>query len=94
MFRLDRLLLYFLALPTFFLVGASIAAWLGAGDDLGLASGAVIVFYGSLCGLAAFIASLFFARRASDKAVRRANLILGVVLLAFALYFLFTFTRY
>lgn len=91
MFSLNRLLLYFLVLPTFFLIGASITAWLGAGDGLGLPAGAVIVFYGALSGLSAFIASLFMARHSSDKTVWRANLILGVVLLAFALYLVLTY---
>ncbi len=89
MFSLNRLLLYFLVLPTFFFIGALFAALLGVGDDPGLAGGAIIVFYGALTGLIAFIAALVFARRASGKTVGRANLILGGVLLAFALYFVF-----
>lgn len=75
------LLMYFLAFLLFFIIGMSIAGFTGAAKGQGLASGAIVFFYGVITATTALGISLIVAFKSQIKDIIKINKILGFLLL-------------
>jgi hypothetical protein len=84
-FRPASLLLYALALISFFLIGLLLAKWTGAGEGQGLAAGAIVLFYGMVSAGVALIVSFIVAYHFSIKQIILLNKTLSAVLLVMAI---------
>ncbi len=71
---------YFLMLLVFFAIGLYVAGLLGAGKNQGLAGGAIVLGYGVVFGIIAFISSFFIAYQIKHKLIIRFNWILLLLL--------------
>lgn len=80
-FKPASLLMYVLVGLVFFVVGAAVSGVADVAKGQGLAGGAIVVYYGIVTAIVAFIASLFIAYKTSNDAVVRINKIFGVLLL-------------
>ncbi|MEO0572360.1 MAG: hypothetical protein AAF039_11700 [Bacteroidota bacterium] len=76
------LLFNILALVLFFFLGLLYAGWIEAGKNQGLAGGAIVLGYGVLFAIVALFVSFFVTYRLRHKYVIRANVILGILILA------------
>lgn len=84
MIKPSSLLLYFLSIVVFFVVGLLIAKWTGAGKNQMLAGGAIVFFYGLVSTGIAFIVSLFLVYGADHRIIIGLNKILAVLFLIIA----------
>ncbi|MEZ5003364.1 MAG: hypothetical protein R2730_10065 [Chitinophagales bacterium] len=75
------LLLYFLTILVFMLVGMLYAGLSGAAADQGLAGGAIVLGNGIVFAIIALIATLLYIYFTHPNAVKLANKVLGVLLL-------------
>ena len=85
MLKPASLLLYLQTLVLFFVIGATFAAISGKAQGQGLAGGAIIISYGILLAVVAFLVSLFVAWNATVKTIIRLNKLLFAFVLFFAL---------
>lgn len=85
LFRPLHLLLYFLAIADFFVLGAWITGLSGAADGQGLAGGAIVFMYGVFTAIAALVLSMFVAYRAKPSLIKTITLVLGVLFVILAL---------
>jgi hypothetical protein len=85
-FKPASLLLYALTIIVFFVGGFLIAALTGAGENQGLAGGAIVLFYGLVTAFAALIISIFAAYILKEKAVILLNKILIAICFVIAGY--------
>jgi len=90
-FRPAALLFYLLSLLVFFIIGIIVAGLSGAAENQGLAGGAIVVFYGIVSALLAFVVSLFLAYRAKFQFVVLSNKILFILLLCLVIFFTINF---
>lgn len=81
LYRPAGIVFYLLMFLVFFFVGVYTAGIVGAGKNQMLASGAIVVGWGVLFAVIAFVASFFIAHFLSHKLVRRLNWILLVLLI-------------
>lgn len=81
------LLLCFFSVIIFFLAGMYLARIVGAGKNQGLAGGAIVLFYGLVSAVVAFIFALVMAYHISHRVIVKINWVLGIVF--FILVFLF-----
>ncbi|MCG2419030.1 hypothetical protein K8089_08335 [Aequorivita sp. F47161] len=85
-FKPARIAFYILMLVTFFIVGLYFAGLIDAGKGQGLAGGAIVVGYGFLFAVIAFIASFFIAHFATHKFIVYANIgLLAVIIIAYGI---------
>lgn len=75
------LLFNLLSLLVFFIVGMYVAGWMEAGENQGLAGGAIVLGWGVLFGVIAFIASFFATYHLAHKKIIVGNWVLFVILL-------------
>lgn len=80
-FKPASLLFNLLCLLVFFLIGMYYAGWIEAGKNQGLAGGAIVLGWGVLFGVVAFILSFFLTSRINQKRIIIANLVLFILLL-------------
>jgi hypothetical protein len=92
-FKPYNLLMYLLALLSFFFVGVSYAGITEAGKNQGLAGGAIVLGYGVIAAGIAFVISLFIASGTGRKRIIRINQILTIVLLGFIAYFSWSYQK-
>lgn len=81
------LLLYFLAIVTFFFIGVSIAGFTGAGKNQGLAGGAIVFGYGVIASFFALVSALLFSIKLERNIIIIINKVLAIILLLFLSYF-------
>ncbi len=79
-FKPASFLLYVLSLICFFFIGLFIAKYTGAGENQGLAGGAIVLFYGIVTAGIALIVSVFVAYAIELKYIITLNKILGALL--------------
>ncbi|MDT0607426.1 DUF6077 domain-containing protein [Croceitalea rosinachiae] len=72
---------------TFFFVGISYAGIIEAGKGQMLAGGAIVLGYGVIFAIVAFIASFFMTYRLRHQFIVMSNIVLTLVLLTFIVYF-------
>lgn len=75
------LLFYVLALVSFFVWGLLYADWIGAGENQGLAGGAIILGYGVISAFLGLAISFFVAYRLKHRFIIKINIVLLVLLL-------------
>ena len=80
-FKLASFLFYALSLICFFFIGLFIAKYTGAGENQGLAGGAIVLFYGIVTAGIALIVSVFAAYSLKLNYIITLNKILGALLL-------------
>jgi uncharacterized protein YacL len=85
------LLFYLLSTLVFFILGMSFAGITGAAENQGLAGGAIVVFYGIITAILAFVVSLFVAYRAKLQFVVLSNKVLSILLLCLLIFFTIKF---
>lgn len=73
---------YFLMLLLFFVLGLYFASFIEAGKNQGLAGGAIVLGWGVLFGVIAFLASFFIANFTSVKTIIKINWLLLILLVA------------
>ena len=83
-FKPACLLMYFLAIIIFFVIGATIAGLSGAAEGQGLASGAIVFFYGLIGSFIGLVLAIFIAYQVEHKFIFRINRIFGVLFLVIA----------
>ncbi|WP_411031892.1 hypothetical protein [Spongiimicrobium sp. 3-5] len=83
LFKPAKLLLYLLAAILGLMLGAMLAGLLGAGKGQGLAGGAIVLGYGVMGSLIAFISSIIIASYLTVKQVIKINKIVVILLLIF-----------
>lgn len=76
----SSLLLYLLAILTFFILGLIYAGLTDAGKNQGLAGGAIVLGYGVVGSIIGVITSLFVVGYARDGLVGKLNKIIGALL--------------
>lgn len=81
LFKPASFLFYVLALICFFFIGLFIAKNTGAGENQGLAGGAIVLFYGIVTAGIALIVSFLAAYSLELKYIITLNKILGALLL-------------
>ncbi|MBD3630594.1 hypothetical protein [Cyclobacterium sp.] len=82
LFKPASLLFSLLSLVVFFLIGMLYAGWIDAGKGQGLAGGAIVLGWGLIFALIAFIASFFLTYRLIHKKIIVLNWVLFALLLA------------
>lgn len=82
--RLSSFLLYLLAILCFFFSGAMIAGFAGAGENQGLAGGAIVLMYGVISAGVGFVLALVLIGMLETNRIVLINKILAGVLLVFA----------
>ena len=80
-FKPASLLFNFLCLGVFFIIGLYYAGWIEAGKNQGLAGGAIVLGWGILFAVIAFVFSFFLTTRVPHKKVITANWVLFLLLL-------------
>ena len=78
--RSSNLILYFLSILVFFIIGARLAGVSGVADGQGLAGGAIVLMYGLLSSFLALVVALIAAYLFHPKTVKRVIRILGAFL--------------
>lgn len=81
LFKPASLLFNLLSLLVFFIVGMYFAGWTEAGINQGLAGGAIVLGWGLLFGVIAFIASFFATHHLAHKRIVVSNWVLFAALL-------------
>lgn len=81
LFKPASLLFNLLSLLVFFIIGMYFAGWIEAGKDQGLAGGAIVLGWGLLFGVIAFIASFFATYHIAHKKLIVGNWVLFIALL-------------
>lgn len=79
LFKPANFLFYFLSIIVFFVVGLYVAKLVGAGKGQMLAGGAIVLFYGLVSSVIAFILALIVANNVNHKTIIAINKILGLV---------------
>ena len=79
-FKPASILLYFLVLLTFFILGTLISSVLGAAANQGLAGGAIVLGYGVITAAIAFVVAIVLAGQLQHRQIIRVNQILGALL--------------
>lgn len=90
-FSLSSILFYLLFTLVFFILGITIAEISGAAEGQGLAGSAIVLGYGTMVGLFAFIAAVLSVRFISKKRIIQLNKIFGILFLILALYFVYQY---
>ncbi|MGA8855104.1 MAG: hypothetical protein WB492_13095 [Christiangramia sp.] len=80
-FKPASLLFNVLCLLVFFILGMYYAGWIEAGKHQGLAGGAIVLGWGALFAVIAFISSFFLTSRVIHRRIVAANWVLFVLLL-------------
>lgn len=81
-FKGASLLLYLLAMLSFFIIGLFYAGFIDAGKNQGLAGGAIVLGYGIMGAGIGLIASLFLVAYDRGRAVITTNKVLAILLAA------------
>lgn len=87
LFKPACLLMNLLALCTFFFIGIAYAGLINAGKGQMLAGGAIVLGYGVIFSIVAFITSLFLTHRLKHKVIVKTNVVLFLALIVFLTYF-------
>ncbi len=82
LFKPACLLFNILTLILFFFLGLLYAGWMEAGKNQGLAGGAIVLGYGVIFAMVALIISFFVTYRSKHIHIVRANVVLGILILA------------
>ncbi|NHE56917.1 MFS transporter [Cyclobacterium plantarum] len=82
LFKPASLLFSLLSLVVFFLIGMLYAGWIDAGKGQGLAGGAIVLGWGVIFALIAFVVSFFLTYRIVHKKIIVLNWVLFALLLA------------
>lgn len=91
-----NLLLYLLAILTFFFLGIAYAILTHAAENQGLAGGAIVLGYGVISSFFGLFMALFVASKSSKNNILRINKILGIIvigLLSFSSWRYYTKTK-
>ena len=80
-FKPARIAFYVLMLLCFFVLGLYVASWMDAGKGQGLAGGAIVLGYGVLFAVIAFVASFFIAHVIPHTIIKISNWVLFALLL-------------
>lgn len=80
-FKPSSVVLYFLLIFLFFILGAIVAGISGVAKNQGLAGGAIVLGYGIMTALGGFILSIIFVTRVNVKNIKKTNWFLLALLL-------------
>lgn len=93
MLKAYSFLFYLICLLFGFFLGVSYAVITEAGKDQMLAAGAIVIGYGVISAIIAFILSLFASNKLSPKTIIRLNILLSIFILGFTLFYKLKFDK-
>ncbi len=89
LFKPVSLLMYLLVVLVFFIAGMTIAGISGVAEGAGLAGGAIVLFYGLIAAILAFILALFVAHKTQIETIIKINKIFGILFFLAACLFVY-----